>query len=311
MTNLRPRPLALLALLASIAITVILAAGCGGGNGKSSDAAKGTIEDQIGFSQSGIVERQSRVEGAIRDCMKAQGFDYVPVDPVAQRAALTGKARMSDDEFVKQFGYGISTLFGRGNAQSDPNDRIRKGLSTADRAAYDRTLWGDNPGATFAEAVDIGHFDQLGGCTKQATQSVFGGTAVLSNLQKKLDALDERVLADQRMVKAVESWTTCMSKEGFRYTDPEEIDGDLKKRFESIVGVGVRPGATNAPNPGTSYDAAALTDLQREEVKIGTADLKCEKQEITPVENKVRPQYETDFRQQNRQLLSQVKPSGG
>jgi hypothetical protein len=140
---------------------------------------------------------------------------------------------------------------------------------------------------------------------------VFGGTAVLTSLQKKLDALDERVLADQRMVKAIESWTSCMSKEGFRYTDPEEIDSDLQKRFESIVGVGVRAGATAPPNPGTSYDTAALTDLQREEVKIGNADLKCEKQEITPVENKVRPQYETDFRQQNRQLLSQVKPAGG
>jgi hypothetical protein len=309
MTN-RPR-LAFLTLLASMAVTVTLAAGCGGGSGKSSEPGKGTIEDQIGFSQSGIVERQSRVEGVIRDCMKAQGFDYIPVDPVAQRTALTGKARMSDEEFTKQFGYGISTLFGRGNAQSDPNDRIRKSLSTADRAAYDRTLWGDNAGATFAEAVDVGHFDQLGGCTKQATETVFGGTAVLSNLQKKLDALDERILADQRMVKAIEGWSSCMSKEGFRYTDPEEIDGDLRKRFESIVGVGVRPGAAGPPNAGTSYDAAALTNLQHDEVKIANADLKCEKQEITPVENKVRPQYEAEFRQQNRQLLSQVKPAGG
>jgi hypothetical protein len=307
MTNLRPR----LALLAAIAITVTLVAGCGGGDGKSSSAPQGDIEDQVGFSQAGIVERQSRVEGVIRDCMKAQGFDYIPVDPVAQRAALTGKARMSDEEFTKQFGYGISTLFGRGNEQSDPNDRVRNSLSTADRAAYDRALYGDTPGATFAEAVDTGQFDHLGGCTKQATESVFGGTVVLANLQKKLDALDERILEDQRMVKAIEGWTSCMAQEGFRYTDPEEIDGDLQKRFEAIVGVGVRPGATVPPNPGTSYDRAALADLQREEVKIGNADLKCEKQEITPVESKVRAQYEADFRQQNRQLLSQVKPVGG
>jgi hypothetical protein len=299
-----------LGLLASIAILATVA-GCGGGGEKSSSAAQGDIEDQIGFSQAGIVERQSRAEGVIRDCMKAQGFDYIPVDPVAERAALTGKARMSDEEFTKQFGYGISTLFGRGTEQSDPNERIRKSLSTADRAAYDRSLYGDTPGATFAEAVDTGQFDQLGGCTKQATENVFGGTVVLASLQKKLDALDERVLEDQRMVKAIEKWTSCMAQEGYRYTDPEEIDGDLQKRFEAIVGVGVRPGATVPPDPGTSYDRAALADLQREEVKIGTADLKCEKQEITPVENKVRPQYESEFRLQNRQLLSQVKPAGG
>lgn len=297
-------------VLAFMAIAVTLSAGCSGG-GKSSGSSYASIEDQIGFSQSGIIERQSRVENQIRDCMKAQGFDYVPVDPIAQRAALTGKARISDEDFTKQFGYGISTMFGRGSERSDPNDRVRKSLTGANRAAYDRALWGDNPGTTFSEAVDSGHFDQLGGCTKQGTESVFGGTALLSALQKKLDGLDERILADQRMVKAIDNWTSCMAQEGYKYTDPEQIDGDIRKRFEAIVGVGVQPGATVPPNPGTSYDKAALSALQQEEVKIGNADLKCEKKEITPVENKVRPQYEAEFRQQNRQLLSQVKPVGG
>jgi hypothetical protein len=299
----------LLGLVASATIAVVLVAGCGGDNGSSQGATE--LEDQLGFSQSGIIERQSSVESAIRDCMKAQGFEYIPVDPFAQRAALTGKARMSDEEFTKQFGYGITTLFGRGSDQSDPNDRIRKSLSSADRAAYDRALSGDNPGLTFAEAVDSDQADELGGCTNQATEQVFGGAAVLATLQKKLDALDERVLEDQRIVKAIESWTACMASEGYRYNDPEDIDGDLAKRFEQVVGVGVKPGATVPPDPGTSYDRAALAQLQQEEVKIGNADLKCEKENITPVESKVRPQYEDEFRQQNKQLLSRVRPLGG
>ena len=79
--------------------------------------------------------------------MKAQGFDYIPVDPLVQERALTGKA-MTEEEFIKQFGDGVSTLFDRGlgREQTDPNDRIRKSLSAADRAAYDRALGGDNPG---------------------------------------------------------------------------------------------------------------------------------------------------------------------
>jgi len=100
--------------LGAAAIVLAFFTGCGGGN--SSNDSKGDIEDQLGFSRTGIQERQSRVENEIRNCMKAQGFDYIPVDPFAQQAALTGKARLSDDEFIKQFGYGISTLFGRGNA---------------------------------------------------------------------------------------------------------------------------------------------------------------------------------------------------
>jgi hypothetical protein len=269
------------------------------------------LEDQLGFGDEGIVERQARVEGSIRDCMKAQGFDYVPVDPLAQRAALTGKARMSDEEFLEQFGYGISTLFGRGGGTSNPNDDYRKSLPPADRAAYDRVLWGDTPGLTFAEAVDNDLADELGGCTKRATSAVFGGAALLATLQAKFDQLEERIVQDQRMVRAVERWSECMADDGYQYEEPEEIDADLIERFQAIVGAGTRPGATAPSTRGATYDRGALTRLQRTEVGAARADLKCEKREITPVELKVRPQYEEGFRKQNRSLIAQVRPVGG
>src|SRR5919109_1132339 len=129
MNEVRRRPVL---ALAAVAFAIgILVPGCG--NDKSNEPPK-ELEEQLGFSREGIMELQSRVEGRIRDCMKAQGFDYVPVDPFAQQQALTGKARLTDEEYTKQFGYGISTLLGRGSVQSDPNDRIRNSLSTADRA---------------------------------------------------------------------------------------------------------------------------------------------------------------------------------
>jgi hypothetical protein len=266
------------------------------------------LEDQLGFSESGVIERQTRVEGVIQACMKAQGFDYVPVDPLAQRAALTGKARMTDEEFLEQFGYGISTLFGRGETEADPNDRIRRTLSPVDRAAYDRTLWGENPGLTFSEAIDSDAATELGGCTKQATEEVFGGARVLARIQGKFDELEERLTQDQRMVRAVEKWSKCMADEGYQYDEPEEIDTDLIRRFKAILGAAVQPGATAPPARGTTYDRTALAALQREEVKIANADLACEKEHITPVELEVRPQYEETFRKQNRQLLQQVRP---
>ena len=290
--------------LALVALTALLATGCG-----SDKAAKPyqEVEDQLGFTRIGIQERQARVENAIRDCMKAEGFDYVPVDPFAQQAALTGKARLTDEEFLKQFGYGISTLVGRGSAQADPNGRIRASLAAADKRAYDRALGGENPSLTFADAVDSGDFTELGGCTRKATAAVFGGPQVLATLQEKLDTLDERIAQDQRMVRAVEKWSKCMTDAGFRYTEPDDIDTDMSKRFHRLVGGSVPVGATSIP-AGTSYDHAALAGLQREEVKIGNTDLACEKRVITPVESKVRPQYEAEFRQQNRKLLARIKP---
>jgi hypothetical protein len=290
----------------SLAIVAILIAGCG--DEKASNERPLELEETLGFSREGILERQTRVEGRIRDCMKAQGFDYVPVDPFAQQQALTGKARLTDEEFTKQFGYGITTLFGRGSTQSDPNEKIRQSLSTTDRAAYNRTLGGENPTVTFTEAVDAGDFTELGGCTKEASEAVFGGAAVLTTLVEKLDELDEQIAQDQRMVKAGEEWSTCMRDAGYRYEEPDEIDSDLEERFKAIVGTGVAPGTTTPP-AGASFDRAALTELQREEVRIANADLDCEKQEIEPVELKVRPQYEQEFRKQNQRLLARVQPA--
>ena len=293
-------------LSVSMAVTACAIAGCSG----SSNELPPTVEEQVGLdSREGLMELESRVEGRIRDCMKGQGFDYVPVDPFARQQALTGKARLTDADFNKQFGYGITTMLGRGNPQADPNDRIRNGLSEGDRAAYGRTLWGEFPGATFQEAADTGDFSDLGGCTKDATDATFGGAAVLKALVSKLDELDQRIVQDQRMVKATEKWTACMADKGYRYEESDAIDEDLLKRFRAIVGPGARAMLVSLP-AGTTYDRAALADLQRAEVQVVNADLECEKSEITPVERVVRPQYEKEFRQQNRSLLARVPPVG-
>jgi hypothetical protein len=289
-----------LMLTAAIAI-----AGCGGDD-KSAEPPQ-ELEDTLGFGGDSAKEIQARVENRIGECMRAQGFQYQPVDPFAAQQAITGKARITDEEFTKQFGYGISTLFGKGNQQSDPNERIRASLSSADRAAYDRALGGDNPGVTFQEAVDSGDFSELGGCTKEASDASFGGAAVLNQLVERLDGLDERIIQDQRMVRANEKWSACIQEKGYRYEEPDAIDEDLTERFRGVVGAGIRPGTSTIP-PGTTFDRAALTALQAEEVRIANADLECEKQEIEPVEREVRPQYEEQFRKENQRLLARVRP---
>src|SRR3954453_9157806 len=222
------------------------------------------VEDQLGFDQAGILARQSRVEAVIRNCMRAQGFEYTPIDPYAQRAKILGSARITDNEFLRQFGYGISTLWGRGRNVANPNDRYRLSLAKSDRRAYDAALWGDNVGTTFQEAVDSGDFTKLGGCTRKATAKVFGGAQVLTELQGKLDELEERVLQDQRMVRAIAAWSKCMSKAGFSYEEPESIDTDLFKRMERIVGP--LPGQfATGPAPGEKpqpYNKRALARLQ-------------------------------------------------
>ena len=306
------------AALAALLLLAFAGAGCGDDGGESagdtrtqpaSEAQSDTgVEEELGFTRKGIAAAQAKVENAIAACMKAEGFDYVPSDPVAAQAALTGKPNMSDEEFERMFGHGIATLYGKGTAQSDPNARIRAQLGDADRRAYDRTLHGGNAEQTFAYAIDNGDFSELGGCTRQAADAAFGGTRLLTTLQRELDELDESIVNDQRVVKANEAWRKCMRRAtGESFEDSEAIEDRVRTRLEQIVGEALAPGQVA---PEGSYDKAALAELQRLEVEWTNKDLACEEEHIADVEDTVREEKETRFRDENAELLRQVRPLG-
>ena len=124
---------------------------------------------------------------------------------------------------------------------------------------------------------------------------------MIQSLQEKLDELDNSILEDDRMVKAVQAWSKCMGDAGFPdLNEQDQVDSTLTAQLEAIVG------PPDAPEP--SYDQAALKALQAEEVSMVAADLKCEKDHISSIEEKVRAEYEATFREQNASLLSQVPP---
>jgi hypothetical protein len=299
------------------AASALVLAGCGGDSDDSAEPA-GDVEEQLGFDDEGIQERERQVEEHIRDCMEAQGFEYVPVDPAARQAQLVGSADLPEEEFIEQFGYGISTLYEERQARvGDPNARIREQLSPTDRAAYDVALRGQNADATFFLAMDTGDFTELGGCTREATIEVFGGADTLQTLIEKLDELDEQINADSRMVAAFQKWSECMQQEGFSFgTNPDDIDLYIEDKLAEIVGDGTSTtdgAGTSAsaasdgsePSPPATYDAEALASLQREELQIAQADFRCEEEVIAPVEEEVRPEYEEAFRAQNGALIEE------
>ena len=266
-----------------------------------------SLEEQIGLDDEGIRLKQATAENLIRDCMKTHGFDYVPQDPTAQEAALLGGQTMSKEDFEKQYGYGVTTLHEQRAklAVAGPNKAIRSSLSEPDRKAYDKALHGDDPTATFFDALDTGDFSRLGGCLKTATDQVFGGAEVIETLSAKLDELDEKMRADARMVKVVKDWSACMREKGFDgLEEQEEVDAVLKEKLEEIVGP---PGdLAGADSAEADYDKAALAALQKEEVAMVKADIECEKEHVEDVEEEVTAEYEADFREENSGLLAKV-----
>jgi hypothetical protein len=308
-----------LLLFAALAGALIGAPACGGGQAGEGEHVPPPrfeaqhpvyLEDDLGFDRDGIAARQSRVEARIRDCMRAHGFRYIPVEPLEPGRTLPDAPRLNDDDFVLHFGYGISTLWGRPERGRERNLRIRAALPPLRRGTYDRTLWGRNVGATFQMAADSGDFTALGGCTRSATAAIFSGMDVLTRLVHALDALDERVAADPRMVAALGRWRDCMAAAGLPYKDPDAIDRSFLRRMRAIVGPIAGPFATTAADGGGTRptDPRALASLQHEERATAARDLGCERRYVRPVEGRVRPPYEAAFRRAHRSLIRRVKP---
>ncbi len=284
------------ALLAAFTLIVVA---CGGSSGNEQD-----VEDQLGFSQEGTEQRQSRVENLVAACMRTQGFEYLPVDSNAHLTALLGSSSLSKEDFEKQFGDGITTLFEqRQKIALGPNEAIRSRLSLADGKAYDLALVGD-AGGSFLQAMDTADFSQLGGCTLKATEEAFGGANVLQSLEMKLHELDQKIENDPRYLAAAANWSRCMKEAGFDVAHPQDVDSSLHQALEAIVGPDAASGRVRGAN--LPYDRAALAVLQRREVEMVVADTRCEEKHITNVEDTVTQEYEGQFREQNKALFQQV-----
>lgn len=307
-------------------VSVLLAAGCGGSKKEAGSAL--SVDAPLGLDQAGLALRQTRVEELVKACMKRAGFDYTPVDPSVTRAAIVGTSGLSDSEYTRQFGYGISTVFEKvveisQSANSvDPNIAYRSHLDAAGQGAYDIALTGGNSDLSVSVAVGAaksGDLSGLSGCVKDGTDAVFGDANVTAALAK-IEELDQRAEADPRIVAAKEKWSKCMKQAGFVYADPNSVDGAIQDKLASIIGANAAKSLSGEGpfNPSAfssavlpAYDKVALAALQAEEVATAQADLSCEEKYVSDVEAKVKGEYEKKFAIENAVLLSKAQANFG
>lgn len=259
---------------------------------ESEDSLPGT--EEFGMTKEELVQTIEAVEAQIAGCMAEAGFEYVPVDYLTVRKAMTSdKAApgLSDVEYAAAFGYGISTQVDTAGLPpqlagpetvvqiglGEQNVQIFKNLSEADQEAYNHTLFGENTQATFAYTLEAEDFSETGGCTRAAIEQVFSPEELEASFYNPGDALIEQ---DPRVIAAVADWAGCMREAGFDYNNPEETESDIEDRLETILD-GAEPTELSAEAQAT------LTELQGQERAIAVADLACEEEFITPVVEQV------------------------
>jgi hypothetical protein len=265
------------ALLAVAACALALSA-CGGGDGSASSGGgqEGKAElpgiKEFGLTEEQFVEHVERTQALIAKCMTEAGFEYVPVDVRTVEAA---QARVRTDPgytrrtYKERWGLAVTTRFD--NPVRDiglgPNLAIWKRLPKADQEAYSRTLWGEDPNADFVFTLDEEDFSDTGGCTRKAVEQVFTAEQLKGTYVNPKDVL---VDSDPRIVAAERNWSACMRGHGYDYReDQDEIIDEYGERLDELLD-------GDDPARLTGARAAALRELQQEEIAVSLADLDCQ-----------------------------------
>ena len=188
--------------------------------------------------------------------MKAQGFDYVPGGPVraaagadrqgaAERRGVHQAVRLRHQHAVRPRQRAVRSQ------RADPQEPRPRPTAppTIGRCG------GDNPGVTFAEAVDSGDFTELGGCTKQATEAVFGGAGVLSSLVGEARRARRAHRPGPAHGEGRREVVRLHAGQGLPLRGAgRRSTSDLEERFKAIVGSGRQARRDHARPPGASYD---------------------------------------------------------
>jgi len=280
--RMRKSPRALGALGLTVGISVSAAA-CGGGSGSASGGQPRFGSEEFGLTMDQLAAKVEQVEGLIGDCMTAAGFDYVPVDFARVKEGMDADKSapgLSDEEFIAQFGFGITTQYdhpGREIGLGEQNVAIYDALPPQEKVAYDHALLGEDREATFAQSVEAEDFSKTGGCTRQAVEQVFTPKEMT---QAYINPADVAISQDPRVVEATGKWSDCMRQKGYDYANPDDVEQDLHDRLDALT-----HGAD--PRTLTGSDAAALAELQGEELALAPVSIHCEEDVLEPVISKV------------------------
>ena len=226
------------------------------------DSDQMSIQSLLGGNTEDVdyAEQDKLVQEAIAECMRQEGWEYIPVD----QSSYTSSVEYTDEdevERIKREGFGIAywTLnqdagMDFGEEYVDPNSDYVMALSDDERTAYYESLYGtdEEQQAEMTTEVDpdTGEEYQVSygygvGCQGEGYTSVAGEDLTQSPeyweaISTYYEELSERVEADPRMQKLTDGWSACMKDKGFEYDDVnsfyDSVYTEFQERLEGIMG---------------------------------------------------------------------------
>jgi hypothetical protein len=259
-------------------VAIVALAACGGAaGGRTADDTESADDEPVdpiaeffGFGMPGeddaqrFREQHRRVEELVRQCMAAEGFDYVPMDP-PDMGAMPGNG-LTQREFAERYGYGMSTFFEESMEQSqefvDPNAEQLEAMTDEQRRAWEEALYApsEQPPVPEGEDETVVFEGFGGGCQGQAAEAVYG--AEQAQFEELFGDYQEALEADPRWREAAEAWRECMAAEGYDFAKPEDAIEAVSERADELY---------QSVDPFAGMTQEEIAALTPEEVEAATA----------------------------------------
>ena len=216
------------------------------------------VSDEDALSDQ-TTQLQAEAERRTATCMREQGFEYKPVD-YSQFDDLGSALAFEGEDFAKEYGFGIATSID-GNFEEiaesfvDPNQEYLSSLSEGEQEAYYNALMG---GSLTIESFDDTQDFEPAGCQGDAYEEAFSSFANFDEFGDELDAMEQQIESDPRVVEANAMWAACMFDRGYGYTDAEDARSDIQRRYDDLVRNDSGGGFPDAPAEEAGDDLSLI-----------------------------------------------------
>jgi len=230
-------------LIAGLA-AIALGAGCGSESGAGTEATDTTVSplaQLLGYQNETPEEsrrKQLEAENLIAECMREEGWEYIPVDWAAQESSQGEPDELWGTEaFGKKYGYGVVYNYEqyeepgllnpdqahKVDPSADPNQDYVQSLTEAEQAQYQESLYGPMSaefGGPTVEAqtedstIEAQQMIEVQGCNGTAYEEVYGSTDPTRDNPDLAARVEEYYTAQQddpRLQAANEAWAACLA----------------------------------------------------------------------------------------------------
>lgn len=327
-------------LSTAIVLGGLLLSGCSDSADKDSASSsdKSPLEERLGFlyggefDQSSYSEQQNKVEVAVAQCMKDQGFEYTPAVYDASDFEVSSDDSYSDTEtldYAKKYGYGV---FSQEDLEedipaqepteepdADPNAAYLGTLSESELDEYYATLYGPNPDENLSDdEIEAWYSDPANqGCYSVAQSEEntdesdgFFNDPEVAELMQTLENSYNEMTENAKLAELNDAWSECLSTKGFDFATPEDAVNSIYDKSSDIYSIedtsdgSYSMDSDNYPEP----DEAAIEDAKKDEIELATADYECrDKVKYDKTRTKIQWDMEEAFIKENEAAISQVE----